>query len=260
VAAAAVAAGAVAAAGPDAVLGATQGAVAAACGAAFSFVGAGNALNDYLDREIDKQGHPDRPIPSGRVRPGAARALSGGLFAVALTLGLYVSVAGFVLVATSALIMIAYEVALKARGLPGNFAIGYLSGITFYFGGLVLAKPWAVVPLFGLAVLATVGRELAKDIEDMGADATRRTFPQAHGATKAAALSAAFTAGAVVLSPWPYFAGTMGLPYLAVIAAADATFMYAALRVRAESGRSQRLSKVAMAVATLAFALGGWLG
>lgn len=260
VAAAAVAAGAIAAGGPDAVLGPAQTQVAAACAAAFCFVGAGNALNDYFDRDIDKKGHPDRPLPSGRVSPGAARAVAGALFGVSMFLGLTISLPGLVLVGTSAIVMFSYEVALKARGLPGNLAIGYLSGITFYFGGLVLGQEWAVVPLFGLAVLATLGRELAKDIEDMDADTTRRTFPQAHGATAAAWGSIAFTVGAVVLSPWPYLAGTLGFPYLVAIALADATFMYAAFLVRRVSGRSQRLSKVGMAVATLAFAVGGWLG
>lgn len=260
VAAAAVAAGAIAAGGPDAVLGGPAPQVAAACGAAFCFVGAGNALNDYYDREIDKQGHPDRPIPSGNVAPSTARAVAVALFAASLVLGFWISLAGLALVATSATVMVGYEVALKARGLPGNLAIGYLSGITFYFGGLVLGNEWAVVPLFGLALLATLGRELAKDIEDMDADKTRRTFPQARGATAAAGASIAFTVGAVVLSPWPFFAGTLGLPYLVAIAAADATFMYAAFLVRRESGRSQRFSKVGMAVATLSFAVGGWLG
>ncbi len=258
VAAAAVAAGAVAAGGQQAVLGGPAPQVAAACAAAFCFVGAGNALNDYFDRDIDKEAHPKRPIPSGRVAPRAALAVAGVLFGVSLALGLWISLAALVLVGTSAALMVGYELALKARGLPGNLAIGYLSGITFYFGGLVLAKPWVVVPLFALAVLATLGRELAKDIEDMGADTSRRTFPQRRGATAAAWLSIVFTVGAVGLSPWPYVVGTLGVAYLAVIAAADATLMYAASRVRAESGRSQRFSKAGMALATAAFAIGGW--
>jgi len=258
VAAAAVAAGAVAAGGPDAVLGPVAPQVGAACAAAFAFVGAGNALNDYLDREIDRTAHPQRPIPSGRVPARAALAASAALFGASLALGLWISLPALLLVASSAALMVGYELALKSRGLPGNLAIGYLSGITFYFGGLVLGEPWAVVPLFALALLSTVGRELAKDIEDMGADTGRRTFPQARGASAAARASTAFTVGAVALSPWPYLAGTLGVAYLPAIAAADATFMYAAWRVPREAGRSQRLSKAGMALATLAFAAGGW--
>ncbi|MCP2238677.1 SCO3242 family prenyltransferase [Prauserella halophila] len=40
---------------------------------------AGMALNDYADRELDAVERPERPIPSGRVRPGEALALAAGL-------------------------------------------------------------------------------------------------------------------------------------------------------------------------------------
>ncbi|MEV4021174.1 UbiA family prenyltransferase, partial [Nonomuraea angiospora] len=40
---------------------------------------AGMALNDYADRALDAVERPERPIPSGRVRPGAALALACAL-------------------------------------------------------------------------------------------------------------------------------------------------------------------------------------
>jgi 4-hydroxybenzoate polyprenyltransferase len=42
---------------------------------------AGMALNDYADRELDAVERPERPIPSGRVRPGEALAVAVGLTA-----------------------------------------------------------------------------------------------------------------------------------------------------------------------------------
>ncbi|MEX1023847.1 MAG: UbiA family prenyltransferase [Planctomycetota bacterium] len=36
----------------------------------------GMALNDWADRELDARERPDRPIPSGAIRPGAALALA----------------------------------------------------------------------------------------------------------------------------------------------------------------------------------------
>ncbi|MEU9886275.1 SCO3242 family prenyltransferase [Sphaerisporangium sp. NPDC051011] len=42
---------------------------------------AGMALNDYADREIDKEERPGRPIPSGRVTPGFALGTAAGLTA-----------------------------------------------------------------------------------------------------------------------------------------------------------------------------------
>lgn len=47
---------------------------------------AGMALNDYADRRLDATERPERPIPSGRVRPQQALALAGGLTALGLGL------------------------------------------------------------------------------------------------------------------------------------------------------------------------------
>ncbi len=259
VASAAVVAGALAGAGPFALEGTALVRVALGCACAFCFIGAGNALNDTSDREIDKTGHPERPIPSGRVTARAALGVSAGLFAAAFAIGAYLSLPALAVVATSALVMLAYEKGLKAAGLPGNAAIAYLSGITFLFGGVIMDAPLATLPLAALGFLASLGREVAKDVEDMEADADRHTLPQRVGARRAGTVSAAATVAAVALSPVPFYPlGQFGVLYLVVIAAADATFIYAAAVVRASPRGSQRISKVGMALATLAFAVGGW--
>jgi 4-hydroxybenzoate polyprenyltransferase len=51
-----------------------------------SFYWAGMALNDWADRELDATERPERPIPSGRVTPGQALAVAGGLTAAGLGL------------------------------------------------------------------------------------------------------------------------------------------------------------------------------
>ncbi|WP_411107562.1 SCO3242 family prenyltransferase [Streptomyces sp. cmx-4-9] len=47
---------------------------------------AGMALNDWADREEDAVARPHRPLPSGRIRPGAALAAAGALTAAGLAL------------------------------------------------------------------------------------------------------------------------------------------------------------------------------
>ena len=47
---------------------------------------AGMALNDWADRELDAVERPERPIPSGRVSPGQALAVAGGLTVAGLGL------------------------------------------------------------------------------------------------------------------------------------------------------------------------------
>jgi geranylgeranylglycerol-phosphate geranylgeranyltransferase len=225
---------------------------------AFMFTGAGNALNDYLDREIDKKAHPERPIPSGQVSPGSALGTSVALFGAALALSAFVSWMALAFVAALVGLMLAYEWRLKAAGFVGNIAIGVLSGVTFAFGGLAVNNVEPTLSLAGVGVVASVGREVAKDIQDMASDEGRRTLPQRVGAARASEASAFATLIAIGLSPLPFFFAPLGAVYLPLIAVADATFFYAAVVVRDEPRRSQQLSKIGMAIATLAFALGGW--
>ncbi|MGW1817211.1 SCO3242 family prenyltransferase [Streptomyces sp. NPDC002125] len=57
-----------------------------AVGASLCLYEAGMALNDWADREEDAVDRPHRPIPSGRVSPGAALAAAGALTAAGLAL------------------------------------------------------------------------------------------------------------------------------------------------------------------------------
>ncbi|MFD9769645.1 SCO3242 family prenyltransferase [[Kitasatospora] papulosa] len=59
---------------------------ALAMGASLCLYEAGMALNDWADREEDAVDRPHRPIPSGRVAPGAALAAAGALTAAGLAL------------------------------------------------------------------------------------------------------------------------------------------------------------------------------
>ncbi|MET7497015.1 SCO3242 family prenyltransferase [Streptomyces sp900116325] len=59
---------------------------ALAVGASLCLYEAGMALNDWADRDEDATDRPHRPIPSGRITPGAALAAAGALTAAGLTL------------------------------------------------------------------------------------------------------------------------------------------------------------------------------
>lgn len=59
---------------------------ALAVGASLCLYEAGMALNDWADRDEDAIDRPHRPIPSGRIAPGAALAAAGALTAAGLGL------------------------------------------------------------------------------------------------------------------------------------------------------------------------------
>src|SRR5687768_6319060 len=69
---------------------ATSTLVAAA--AAIALTAVANAENDYQDLAIDRSAHPDRPLPSGALRPSQARAVVVAAAAVAVMSSMMIDV------------------------------------------------------------------------------------------------------------------------------------------------------------------------
>ena len=262
--AAGVAVAALVAGGPPAFL-ARPLAVGFAALAAAVFTAGGNALNDYFDRETDRVNHPDRPIPRGEVSADQALRFASLMFALSLAAAAIAGILAVGIVVVNFVVMVSYEKGFKARGASGNFLIAYLVGSLFAFGGAaVYAGDVAILQrafLMGsLAALATAGREIAKDIEDLPGDVDRATLPRRIGVPRAGALAAAcFVAGAA-FSVVPPALGLFGLPYLGIVLVADAIFIYSGTVSAKDPGRAQRAAKYGMVVALIAFLAGGLLG
>ena len=225
-----------------------------------TFTGAGNSLNDYFDREIDRSAHPTRPIPRGLVSPSGAVATSAILFSVATGLGFIVGITSFLIVVASLAVMLAYEVFLKSEGLVGNLAISWLTGALFLFGGAAVGTLDLAWILALLAFLATLGREVAKDIQDVEGDrGSRMTLPMRVGARRAGVAASLSLVSAVALSPAPYLLSLLSVWYLPVVAVADAIFIYSSLILFRNPERGQNMVKLAMLLALLAFLFGGIL-
>jgi geranylgeranylglycerol-phosphate geranylgeranyltransferase len=238
-------------------------AVGLACTVAFLFTGAGNALNDYFDRDIDRVNHPERPIVQGRIRPKSVIYLAFVLFLVSLSLTLFINDLAFLIVVANTIVMLSYEVLFKAKGLAGNFTISWLTGTTFLFGGATVMAMDKILILAPLAFLATLGREIAKDIEDIKGDIGRFTLPMKIGSKKAAIMASGAIAIAILMSPLPLFIelfSKSGLYYyIPFVVVADGMFIYCiSLLVSGRSGASTAL-KGAMLIALMAFLAGGVL-
>ena len=223
----------------------------------FMFICGGNALNDYIDSEIDKTAHPERPIPSGRMtRKAALRAavvMLGGAVVVSF---LTVDAECILIVVIACVLMVAYEMALKQRGFVGNVTIAVLTGMMFLLGGAVVGDAADNVIVALMALLVSVGREIAKDIEDMESDeGDRLTLPMRIGPRKAAALACVFFVAGPVLSVAPMVWHTYGPLYYSVVVA-DAIFVYCAAVVFSSPHRAQKFAKLAMVVALVAFIAG----
>jgi hypothetical protein len=145
---------------------------------------AGMALNDYADRELDAEERPERPIPSGRVRPWQALALASGLTA-----------AGLVLAARRRALRIALPLAatvwaydLKLKDTPaGPAAMAAARGLDVLLGG---------GPRAGRAAAAIAAHTYGVTTLSRG---------EVNGGTRARAatsLAAVVAAAALAAAPW----------------------------------------------------------
>lgn len=225
----------------------------------FTFIAAGNSLNDYMDREIDRRAHPERPIPSGKIAASTALKISAILFFISLLLSLLLDAVSIAIVALAILFMLFYEVKLKKEGFGGNFLIALLTGFLFLLGGAVVKHIEQTVALAAMAFLATLGREIIKDIEDMEADFDRMTLPKRVGKRKAGAIATLFIIIAVILSFEPFAIGIFDIKYLFIVLIADTIFIYSSFLQFKNPRRGQKLTKAGMLVALIAFLVGGIL-
>jgi geranylgeranylglycerol-phosphate geranylgeranyltransferase len=224
----------------------------------FAFVAAGNSLNDYLDREVDKVAHPERPLPSGRIRPRTALWIAVAFFVVSLGASLFLrNLESIAIVLAAIAVMVLYEVKTKAMGLVGNLSIAFLTGGLFLLGGAIVGHMERTVAMAAMAFLATLGREIIKDIQDMEGDFDRVTLPKRIGRRNAGIIGSAAFLIAVGLSFVPYLEGVFGVEYLAAVGVADAIFIYSSIVHFQNPKKGQTWAKYGMLVALLAFLIGG---
>ncbi|MGP3756259.1 UbiA family prenyltransferase [Streptomyces sp. IBSNAI001] len=131
---------------------------ALAVGASLCLYEAGMALNDWADREEDAVDRPHRPIPSGRVAPGAALAAAGVLTAAGLALAARAGRPALVVASGLAATVWAYDLRLKHTRL-GPAAMASARTLDLLLGATATAgatgKPGTAA---SVDTTATVGR------------------------------------------------------------------------------------------------------
>jgi len=233
-------------------------ATAAAVGATWLATGAGMAINDYFDREIDAINAPERAIPRGAVSPRGALAFSVVLFVGAIVLAALLPLLALAIAAVNLVGLVTYTTYFKGLPGAGNALVAYLVGSTFLFGAAAVGDPLAGGVLAVLAALSTFTREVIKDVEDVAGDREEglNTLPIAIGPRRALRLGAVLLVVAVAASPVPYYLGTFGVWYLVVVVPADALMLVAAYRSFEDPTAGQQLLKAGTFVAAAAFVVG----
>lgn len=218
--------------------------VLAAVIAATTLTAFANATNDWTDTELDRDAHPSRPLPSGRIAPAVALRVAA-VAAVIAILSAALSRAELVFVSAAVLALMAvYNWWLKSVGIAGNLLVAILASLPFLYGAWSVGRPRASLLLLAFAIPLHLAREVAKALDDAPADAgRRRTVPLVWGQGAARAIVVgALLSFAIVLVPLalqrPSFAAAM-VPALACCAAG------ASLAVRGRAG-APALLKTAM--------------
>lgn len=228
----------------------------------FVVTAGGNAINDFYDAKIDAVNKPHRPIPSGRISPRSAFAFAISLFGIGIALSYFINPICFLIAAANSLLLIGYAYKLKRTALWGNMSVGYLTGSTFLFGGAAVNEIAVTFVLFLLAMLATIGREIVKDVEDVKGDKKEGliTLPISVGAKKSATIASAFVIMAVILSPLPIVLGNFGMSYLTIVTLADVILLLGITAIEKYPAKSSSFLKGGMIVALLAFIVGAMVG
>ncbi len=193
---------------------------------------AGNVANDLYDIGIDRINRPDRPLPSGEIKPGTARTFAALLFSAGIVLSIFTNPLCFAIAVFNSAVLILYASRFKKTMITGNAAVSYLSASIFLFGGAFAGIDGllANLPITAITFLAMMAREVLKDAEDVEGDeaAGARTLPIALGIQKSSLIAICFVLLAIGASILPF--SRWGVWYLVGIAIADIVILTGALR------------------------------
>ena len=171
----------------------------------FCFMASWNALNDYLDYEIDKFNRPEKPLPSGSISLKNAKSgiiLMMGAALLSMVIAAYVASTttngiiqwwpSIIIWVLAVLLLINYESSskyslnLKNRGLPGNVAISASVAMVVLLGaaGVFQLTNIRVISVAIIGFLYNLSREIVKDVQDMEGDKGRNTLAMKIGPEK----------------------------------------------------------------------------
>ncbi len=160
-----------------------------------------NGINQIFDIEVDRINKPERPLPSGRLSPTGAWAVSLAALAAALSLAAWVNWQCLLMAACAAFLTTIYSappLRTKGRGVWANLTIAVPRGTLLTVAGWSSVKsvfaspePWILGGVFGLFFLGAV---TTKDFSDIEGDRRGgcRTLPVIYGISASTRMIAPF--------------------------------------------------------------------
>ena len=233
----------------------------------FTLTAASMTINDYYDREIDRVNEPNRPIPSGLIKPKDALVFAFILTAIGFAAAYLTNVFCFTIAIIAWIIFTTYTTIGKRSGLLGNFLVSLCVAIPFIYGGYVarsLLRPNVLI-FASIVFLSDTGREITKGIVDVEGDKKYNVKTLAvNFGEKAAALAAAFFyLFAVLLSFVPWFLQLVSFWFIPFVAVTDVGLVASSSMLVRDYSRenARRIKKIVLLwfiIGLLAFLFGAY--
>jgi len=192
--------------------------ILAALSAALITIGA-NVINDCYDIEIDRINKPNRPIPAGEISVREALTFFTVVYISSWLIAILIGPAMFLIAFIFALLLYFYSYKLKRTVLWGNLAVSLTTAAAFIFGGMAVDNFRAMLFPAGFAFLFHLGREILKDIQDVGGDGQSGalTFPIKYGYQASINLVMFDFILLIVLTIIPYILGVYSFRYFIIV-------------------------------------------
>lgn len=191
----------------------------------FMLTAASMTINDYYDREIDAINEPNRPIPSGLIKPKEALTFAFILTVIGFVAAFLTNIPCFLIAIIAWIVFVTYTTIGKRSGLPGNFLVSTCVAIPFIYGSYAIANAIELnVLIFAfMAFLSNTGREITKGIVDIKGDEMQdvKTLAVRYGKKNAAVVATTFYLLAVLLTPIPWLLNLVSFGFIPLVAITD---------------------------------------
>jgi geranylgeranylglycerol-phosphate geranylgeranyltransferase len=208
---------------------------------------AGFAVNDYFDRESDAVIKPKRPIPAGSLSLKQVVAATIILFALGLSLAVFINLLSFVILLIDSVLLLLYSAFVKRKsGFAANVLVGLLVGTAFIYGEAAVANTVSIISLSLYPIACgTIGGNVLRDILSLEGDSKigYPTLPQKIGNSKSAKIAAFFFITTGVLAPLPYALGKFTVYYLPLILLWSIILIYSSVRLVTSAATVENVRK-----------------
>ena len=191
----------------------------------FVLTAASMTINDYCDSEIDAINEPNRPIPSGLIKPKEALIFAFLLTAIGFMFAYLTCMFCFAIAIIAWTMFVIYTTFGKRSGLPGNFLVSACVTIPFIYGSVAAINKIELNVLIFVSIvfLSNTGREITKGIVDVQGDKAQniKTLAVRYGEKTAAVVAALFYLSAIFLSFAPWLLGLVSFWFIPLVAVTD---------------------------------------